>query len=116
MLLSDWSYETPETIVSNLKFQSDYYNYGQRTLGTFVEDAQHEGPRRHGLRPHRLGQDAHEPDRHSRCLGRDLHLPVNGQPPAANWTALFRPGERVRLRFINGSSMSIFDVRIEACR
>ena len=37
---------------------------------------------------------------------------VNGQPPAANWTALFRPGERVRLRFINGSSMSIFDVRI----
>jgi CopA family copper-resistance protein len=37
---------------------------------------------------------------------------VNGLGPAANWTALFRPGERVRLRFINGSSMSIFDVRI----
>jgi len=38
---------------------------------------------------------------------------INGQPPDANWTALFRPGERVRLRFINGSSMSIFDVRID---
>src|SRR5207245_7608352 len=38
---------------------------------------------------------------------------INGQGPAANWTALFRPGERVRLRFINGSSMSIFDVRID---
>jgi CopA family copper-resistance protein len=38
---------------------------------------------------------------------------INGQPPGANWTALFRPGERVRLRFINGSSMSIFDVRID---
>ena len=37
---------------------------------------------------------------------------INGKPPAANWTALFRPRERVRLRFINGSSMSIFDVRI----
>ena len=37
---------------------------------------------------------------------------INGQPPRANWTALFQPGERVRLRFINGSSMSIFDVRI----
>jgi hypothetical protein len=37
---------------------------------------------------------------------------VNGQPPAANWSALFRPRERVRLRFINGSSMTIFDVRI----
>jgi FtsP/CotA-like multicopper oxidase with cupredoxin domain len=40
VMLSDWSFEAPETIVSNLKFQSDYYNYGQRTLGTFVEDAE----------------------------------------------------------------------------
>jgi CopA family copper-resistance protein len=37
---------------------------------------------------------------------------INGQPPAANWTALFNPGEKVRLRFINGSSMTTFDVRI----
>ena len=37
---------------------------------------------------------------------------MNGQAPAANWTGLFRPGERVRLRFINGSAMSYFDVRI----
>src|SRR2546421_11377804 len=37
---------------------------------------------------------------------------VNGQPPGANWTGLFRPRERVRLRFINASSMTIFDVRI----
>src|SRR5204862_2526621 len=37
---------------------------------------------------------------------------INGQPPGANWTALFRRGERIRLRFINGSVMSIYDVRI----
>lgn len=37
---------------------------------------------------------------------------VNGHPPNANWTALFRPGERIRFRFINGSAMSFFDVRI----
>src|SRR6516164_702022 len=43
VLLSDWSFEPPETIVSNLKFQSNYYNYGQRTLGTFVDDAQRQG-------------------------------------------------------------------------
>ena len=36
---------------------------------------------------------------------------MNGQPPAANWTGLFTPGERVRLRVINGSAMSYFDVR-----
>jgi FtsP/CotA-like multicopper oxidase with cupredoxin domain len=37
---------------------------------------------------------------------------MNGATPAGNWTALFKPGERVRLRLINGSSMSFFDVRI----
>jgi CopA family copper-resistance protein len=37
---------------------------------------------------------------------------VNGHAPAGNWTAVFRPGERVRLRFINGSAMTYFDVRI----
>src|SRR5262249_41473076 len=43
VLLSDWSFEPPEKILSNLKFQSDYYNYGQRTLGTFLDDAQRKG-------------------------------------------------------------------------
>src|SRR3546814_9593155 len=37
---------------------------------------------------------------------------VNGKNPGANWTGLFEPGERVRLRFINGSAMTYFDVRI----
>jgi len=37
---------------------------------------------------------------------------MNGVAPAGNWTGLFNRGERVRLRFINGSSMSFFDVRI----
>jgi CopA family copper-resistance protein len=37
---------------------------------------------------------------------------VNGKPPAANWTGRFTPGERVRLRFINGSAMTTFDIRI----
>ena len=41
---------------------------------------------------------------------------INGQPPDANWTSLFRPRERVRLRFINASSMTIFDVRIPSLR
>src|SRR6516162_11048659 len=59
-----------------------------------------------------MGRDADEPDRYSRCRRRPYTYLINGQPPRANWTALFRPGERVRLRFINGSSMSIFDVRI----
>jgi len=37
---------------------------------------------------------------------------MNGLSPASNWTGLFRPGERVRLRFINAASMTFYDVRI----
>src|SRR5690606_15874479 len=37
---------------------------------------------------------------------------INGHGPEDNWTALFQPGDRVRLRFINAAAMSIFNVRI----
>ncbi|MDR8464359.1 copper oxidase, partial [Acinetobacter baumannii] len=37
---------------------------------------------------------------------------MNGQAPLKNWTGLFRPGEKIRLRFINGSAMTYFDIRI----
>ena len=41
---------------------------------------------------------------------------VNGHGPRDNWTALFNPGERVRLRIINASAMTIFNVRIPGLR
>ncbi|RYE79335.1 MAG: copper resistance system multicopper oxidase, partial [Oxalobacteraceae bacterium] len=48
----------------------------------------------------------------SRNLGASVAYLINGTPADRNWTALFRPGEKVRLRFINGSATTIFDVRI----
>jgi FtsP/CotA-like multicopper oxidase with cupredoxin domain len=46
-------------------------------------------------------------------VGADVYTYlINGKPPRANWTALFEPGQRIRLRFINGSAMTYFDVRI----
>jgi len=112
VMLTDWTDTDPEEVVSNLKFQSDYYNFHQRTVGTFLADA-----RDHGLRAtvaDRLmwGRMRMSPTDILDVTGHTYTYLVNGQPPGANWTALFRPGERVRLRFINGSSMSIFDVRI----
>jgi CopA family copper-resistance protein len=112
VLLSDWSDEDPDTIVSNLKFQSDYYNYGQRTLGTFVNDVAQKGLDAALSDRLEWGKMRMSPTDILDVSGSTYTYLVNGQPPAANWTALFRPGERVRLRFINGSSMSIFDVRI----
>ena len=113
VLLSDWSFEPPERIVSNLKFQSNYYNYGQRTLGTFLDDAQRNGLADTVADRLEWGKMRMSPTDILDVSGATYAYLINGQAPAANWTALFRPGERVRLRFINGSSMSIFDVRID---
>ena len=113
VMLSDWSFEPPETIVSNLKFQSNYYNYGQRTLGTFIADAQRAGLADTVADRIKWGKMRMSPTDILDVSGATYTYLINGQPPGANWTALFRPGERVRLRFINGSAMSIFDVRID---
>ena len=113
VFLSDWSFEPPETIISNLKFQSNYYNYGQRTLGTFIEDAQRKGLAETVADRVEWGKMRMSPTDILDVSGATYTYLINAQPSGANWTALFRPGERVRLRFINGSSMSIFDVRID---
>src|SRR5262249_30490465 len=107
-----WSNESPDTIVSNLKFQSDYYNFRQRTLGTFVDDAQRQGFAETVADRLEWGRMRMSPTDILDVSGATYTYLINGHPPRANWTALFRPGERVRLRFINGSSMSIFDVRV----
>jgi CopA family copper-resistance protein len=112
VMLSDWSDTDPHTIVSNLKFQSDYYNFHQRTIGTFFADAKKNGLAATISDRLMWGGMRMSPTDILDVSGATYTYLLNGQPPAANWTALFRPGDRVRLRFINGSSMSIFDVRI----
>jgi CopA family copper-resistance protein len=112
VLLSDWSDDDPETIVSNLKFQSDYYNYNQRTVGTFIEDASQKGLKTAVADRLMWGKMRMSPTDISDVTGSVYTYLMNGQAPGANWSALFRPGKRVRLRFINGSSMTFFDVRI----
>jgi CopA family copper-resistance protein len=112
VVLSDWSDESPVRIISNLKFQSDYYNYNRRTLGTFIEDARRDGPGPTIQDRLMWGNMRMSPTDILDVSGATYTYLMNGQPPAANWTALFRPGERVRLRFIDAGAMSIFDVRI----
>jgi CopA family copper-resistance protein len=112
IMLSDWTDEDPMELVSNLKQQSDYYNYGQRTLGTFVNDVKRDGFSATLKDRLMWGQMRMSPTDIMDVTGATYTFLINGQPPAANWTGLFTPGERIRLRFINGSSMSTFDVRI----
>jgi CopA family copper-resistance protein len=112
VLLSDWTDEDPERLFAKLKKQSDYYNFHQRTVGDFFRDV-----RRHGLgstvsERAAWGEMRMKPTDIADVSGYTYTYLVNGAAPAGNWTGLFSPGERVRLRFINGSSMTYFDVRI----
>jgi FtsP/CotA-like multicopper oxidase with cupredoxin domain len=116
VFLSDWSDDDPRTIVSNLKFQSDYYNYHQRTLGTFLGDAAKDGLAHTVADRLDWGRMRMSPTDIADVTGAVYTYLMNGRPPAANWSALFQPGERVRLRFINGASMTFFDVRIPGLR
>ena len=112
IMLSDWTDENPETIFSNLKQQSDYYNYHPRTPGTFFSDLKKQGLKATVADRLMWGRMNMNPTDILDVSGATYTYLLNGRPPAANWTALFRPRERVRLRFINSSSMTIFDVRI----
>jgi FtsP/CotA-like multicopper oxidase with cupredoxin domain len=112
VLLSDWSDADPEWIYATLKRQSGYFNFGKRTVGDFFADA-----RRQGIAPtladrRMWGEMRMDPTDLVDVGGATYTYLMNGVPPADNWTGLFARGERVRLRFINGSSMSFFDVRI----
>lgn len=112
IVLSDWSDVEPSDIIKNLKFQSDYYTFRQRTAASFFPDA-----RRDGILPvlkNRLqwaGMNMSATDI-SDVSGIIYTYLMNGQTPHANWTGLFTPGERVRLRFINASAMTFYDIRI----
>jgi CopA family copper-resistance protein len=95
-----------------LKKRSDYYNFGRRTVGDFLRDV-----RTRGLKPtfadrRMWGEMRMNPTDLADVSGYTYTYLMNGMPPAANWSGRFAPGERVRLRFINGSAMSYFDVRI----
>jgi len=116
VLLSDWTDADPERIYRTLKLQSGYFNFGRRTIGDFLG-----GVRKQGWQPtledrHMWGRMRMDPTDLADVSGHTYTYLMNGMPPAANWTGLFRPGETLRLRFINGSSMSYFDVRIPGLR
>jgi CopA family copper-resistance protein len=112
VMLSDWTDEDPGGIFSKLKKQSDYYNFNQRTVGDFVADVQRQGLRRTASDRLMWGQMRMTPTDLADVSGDTYTYLMNGLPPAANWTGLFKPGERVLLRFINGSAMTYYDVRI----
>jgi FtsP/CotA-like multicopper oxidase with cupredoxin domain len=112
VLLSEWTDRDPEHIYRTLKHRSNYFNFGRRTVGDFFNDVRKQGWEPTIADRRMWGQMRMDPTDLADVSGVAYTYLLNGTTPAGNWTGLFRRGERVRLRFINGSSMSFFDVRI----
>ncbi len=110
--LSDWTDEDPQTVFAKLKKQSDYYNFNAPTVPDFFRDASTEGLSAAIAKRRMWNRMRMSPTDLADISGYTYTYLMNGMPPAANWTALFSPGERVRLRFISGGTQSFFDVRI----
>jgi len=112
VFLSDWTDEDPDRVFARLKKQSGYYNFNKRTVFDFFRDVARKGWGPTIADRLAWGRMRMDPTDIADVTGSTYTFLINGQPPEANWTALFTPGERVRLRFINGAAMTYFDVRI----
>ncbi len=107
VMLSDHSFVHPARILRNLKVEPGYYNYRRQTIAGLLAGKDQKLSDRLAW-----GRTRMDPTDIADVTGIVLTYLVNGHGPDSNWTALFRPGERVRLRFINAAAMTAFNVRI----
>ena len=108
--LTDKHPHSGDRIMRNLKMMSDYYNREQQTVGEFFSDVS-----KNGLMNTVSDRMAWGGMRMMKADVEDIHGftgLINGKGPSQNWTGIFEPGERIRLRFINSSAMTYFDIRI----
>ena len=112
VLLSDWTDENPSRVLAKLKKQSDYYNQHKRTVGDFIDDVSEMGWSAAVADRKMWAEMKMSPTDLADVSGYTYTYLMNGQAPDGNWTGIFKPGEKIRLRFINASAMTYFDVRI----
>ncbi len=110
--LSDWSDENPDRIYRKLKVMGDYYNYNQRTVGDFFSEVKEKGFVE-AFKARQMWNEMAMSDRDlSDVTGATYTYLMNGYTPTSHFKALFNRGEKIRLRFVNSSAMTFFDVRI----
>jgi CopA family copper-resistance protein len=112
VLLSDWTDENPEHVFTTLKQMSDFYNFQMPTAQDFARDANSMGIKGALAKRRMWNRMRMNPTDLGDVSGATYTYLVNGASPSANWNGIAKAGERVRLRLINGSSSTFFDVRI----
>ncbi|MGN0863035.1 MAG: copper resistance system multicopper oxidase [Stenotrophomonas koreensis] len=112
LLLSDWTDLDGAALYRRMKKMAMHDNTYQQTLGDLVRDARRDGLRATLAERAQWARMRMTPTDISDINANTYTYLLNGHTPSANWTGLFRPGERVLLRLINGSAMTHFDIRI----
>lgn len=112
LLLSDWTDLDGAALYRRMKKMAMHDNTYQQTLGELVRDARRDGLRATLAERAQWARMRMTPTDISDINANTYTYLLNGHTPSANWTGLFRPGERVLLRLINGSAMTHFDIRI----
>ncbi|MBL8550960.1 MAG: copper resistance system multicopper oxidase [Hyphomonadaceae bacterium] len=108
LILSDWSFLHPHEILRRLKASPGYFNRQRTTVAGLLS-----GEDRMSAEERRMWAGMRMDPRDILDVSASTYTYlVNGHGPSENWTGLFRPGERVRLRIINAAAMTIFNVRI----
>ncbi len=112
VFLSDWTDMDPAKLFARLKKMSAHDNLRQRTVGDFLRDMEHNGLAATVEDRKAWGRMRMTPTDLSDVNALTYTYLINGTTALGNWTALFKPGEKIRLRLINGSAMTYFDLRI----
>ena len=110
--LSDWTDDDPMALFRKLKIQSDVFNFNQPTVPEFFDDVSNSGVSNALQRRKMWNQMRMNPTDLADLSASAMTFLMNGSTPMSNWRGMFKVGEKVRLRFINGSSNTFFDVRI----
>jgi CopA family copper-resistance protein len=111
VVLSDYSFLHPHAIFRKLKQQGGIFNYQKQTIDGLL--AGRDQTLQERIEWAKMLMD---PTDLSDITGAVYSFLINGHGPEENWTGLFAPGERVRLRFINAAAQSIFNIRIPGLR
>jgi FtsP/CotA-like multicopper oxidase with cupredoxin domain len=112
IMLSDWTDANPMMLLNKLKMESGFDNYQMPTAAKFFADVRKNGWQNTVNDRKMWNEMRMNPTDFTDLSAHTFTYLMNGTNPASNWTGLFSKGDKVRLRFINGSAQTIFDVRI----
>ncbi len=114
IVLSDWTFEEPHSVLRKLKTMEGYYNFQRPTLANLDDQARAAGMTLEEVLDKRLAWDRMrmDPTDIADITGATYTFLMNGKAAHENPTFLARPGQRVRLRIANASTMTFYDVRI----